>query len=208
MNQPHLFHSVICFCFALLLIGCSSHDVNLKSGDIVFVSSDASELAGAINDVTNKSGQLDFVHMALVEMDRQDTFFIHADTDRGVSRETASSFRHRYPYTMVYRIDQLSDVQASNAIKIAKTHLGKAYNFTYYNADSTLYCSQLIHLAFESDSIFGMNPMTFKNPESDSFNAFWTSYYDSLGIDIPEGMLGCNPNYMSTNARLRSIGPM
>lgn len=208
MNRPHLFHIVINFCFALFLIGCSSHDVNLKSGDIVFVSTDASGLAGAINDVTNEYGQLDFVHMALVEMDGHDTFMIHADTDRGVSREPISTFRNRYPYTMVYRISQLSDVQTSNAIGVAKSHLGKDYNFTYYNTDSSLYCSQLIHLAFEADSIFRLNPMTFKNSQSDSFNAFWVSYYDSLGVDIPEGMLGCNPNHMSTNARLRSIGPL
>lgn len=208
MNRPHLFHIVINFCFALFLIGCSSHDVNLKSGDIVFVSSDASGLAGAIKDVTNESGQLDFVHMALVEMDGQDTFMIHADTDRGVSREPISDFKKRYPFTMVYRISQLSDVQASNAIRVAKSHLGKDYNFTYYNMDSNLYCSQLVYRAYQSDSIFELNPMTFKNSQSDSFNAFWVSYYDSLDVDIPEGMLGCNPNHMATNARLRSIGPL
>ncbi len=109
---------------------------------------------------------------------------------------------------MVYRISQLSDVQASNANRVAKSHLGKDYNVTYYNSDSSLYCSQLIHLAFEADSIFRLNPMTFKNSQSDSFNAFWVSYYDSLDVDIPEGMLGCNPNHMATNARLRSIGPL
>ncbi|GAB5538288.1 MAG: YiiX/YebB-like N1pC/P60 family cysteine hydrolase [Salibacteraceae bacterium] len=198
---------VLCVC---LVTGCGERakrdkTISLQSGDIVFVSSEANGLAGAINDVTKQQTSRDYVHMAILELTHGDTFLLHADTDRGVSRERISSFSKRYPNTDVYRIEKLEPSSVDKAINVAKTHLGKPYNYSYYNNDSALYCSQLVYLAFEHDSVFRLNPMTFKNPDSDSFNGFWTSYYDSLGVAIPEGVEGCNPNHMSESRRLKFI---
>lgn len=44
--------------------------------------------------------------------------------------------------------------------------------------------------------------MTFKNPETKEFDEFWVQYYIDLGIEIPEGVLGCNPNDMSKSKNI------
>ena len=47
--------------------------------------------------------------------------------------------------------------------------------------------------------------MTFKDPLTGLFHDGWIEHYKNLGIEIPEGQPGCNPNDMSKNKKLKFI---
>jgi hypothetical protein len=84
--------------------------------------------------------------------------------------------------------------------------LGKPYNFSYILSDSAHYCSEFIYRAFAPDSVFALAPMTFKDPQTGEFPEAWVEHYQKLGIEIPEGLPGCNPNGMAASERLERIG--
>jgi len=84
--------------------------------------------------------------------------------------------------------------------------LGKPYNFSYIMSDSAHYCSEFIFLAFVSDSIFKLEPMTFKDPKTGTFPTAWVEYYQKMGIEIPEGKPGCNPNGLAASEKREQLG--
>lgn len=47
--------------------------------------------------------------------------------------------------------------------------------------------------------------MSFKNLETNTFHKGWIAHYKNLGIPIPEGKLGCNPNGMASSNTLKFI---
>jgi hypothetical protein len=84
--------------------------------------------------------------------------------------------------------------------------LGLPYNFSYVLSDSSHYCSEFIYSAFENDRVFKLNPMTFKDPATGGYYPGWVDYYAKLGVAIPEGEPGCNPNGMAASAKLECLG--
>jgi len=48
--------------------------------------------------------------------------------------------------------------------------------------------------------------MTFKDIETNDFHPGWIEHYDKLGIEIPEGLPGCNPNGMAASENLILLG--
>ena len=70
-----------------------------------------------------------------------------------------------------------------------------------------VYCSELVHASFLQDDgtpIFSAKPMTFKDPEGET-DPYWTEYYARLGVPIPEGEPGTNPNDLSRDPVLQEI---
>ena len=86
--------------------------------------------------------------------------------------------------------------------------LGKPYNYSYILSDTAYYCSDFVYHSFEKDSIFEMNPMTFKNPGETEFNSGWIAFYKNQNLEIPEGEPGCNPNGMAASEKLEPIGSL
>lgn len=84
--------------------------------------------------------------------------------------------------------------------------LGKPYNFSYIMNDTSHYCSEFIYLDFVADSVFSLEPMTFKDPVTKNFPAIWIEYYQKMGIEIPEGKPGCNPNGLAASEKLERLG--
>jgi hypothetical protein len=48
--------------------------------------------------------------------------------------------------------------------------------------------------------------MTFKDPATGGYYPGWVDYYAKLGVAIPEGEPGCNPNGMAASAKLECLG--
>jgi hypothetical protein len=48
--------------------------------------------------------------------------------------------------------------------------------------------------------------MTFKDPETGKFLPGWIKHYQKLGIPVPEGEPGCNPNGLASSDKLKPIG--
>ena len=73
-------------------------------------------------------------------------------------------------------------------------------------SDPGFYCSEYIYLIFSGDSIFKLNPMTFKDPQSGQLLPGWKEHYNKLGIPVPEGEPGCNPNGLAASEKLENLG--
>ncbi|MCB0736864.1 MAG: hypothetical protein KDC92_05065 [Bacteroidetes bacterium] len=207
--KPYFILSLI---LALLTACNSTQKPQLQSGDIVFVGSTGSALGGAIDAVTQTKKQTHFTHMGIIEMVDGKAFVLHSNSYKGVCREPIDSFKKRNvkdgDSAFVYRIQDLSNEQVSNALNKAHSLIGQPYNNTYIFPDTGFYCSEYVYTAFAQDSIFELNPMTFKDPETSEFHPIWQEHYHQLGIEIPEGLPGCNPNGMAANNRLVFVGSL
>lgn len=185
-----------------LLVSCTP---KVKRGDVLFRSSLDSTLSSSINKVT---GGVGYSHMGIADTLNGKIVVLHASPNGGVHRSSLRDFiredgvSHRVD---VFRIDNPIRNDINSALIKGRSLIGEPYNFTYIVEDDGYYCSEYIYEIFKKDSLFQLEPMTFKNPTSGDFDRGWVNYYRKLDMDIPEGKLGCNPNKMSKNRYLRYI---
>lgn len=183
-------------------------NIRLRCGDLLFCNSTQSELSKAIDHATQTKQQTHFDHLGIVDLKNDTLWVLHAAPTKGVSRETIQRFIHSDKETTitVYRLTSKYQNTIPTAIQRAYKYLGAPYNQTYRMADEGYYCSEYIYEIFAPDSIFSLHPMTFKNLQINQFLPGWIDYYKKLGILIPEGEPGCNPNGMAASDKLKRIG--
>ncbi|QZE15678.1 hypothetical protein K4L44_07555 [Halosquirtibacter laminarini] len=189
--------------FMIFLTSCFNPRVH--RGDILFRSATSDSLSSAINRVT---GAVGYSHIGVVDTLHGKMVVIHATPHGGVIKSTLDEFSKEGGVARrvdVFMIRKPKEIRINTALRHANNLLGEKYNKTYIIEDSGYYCSEFIYDIFKEDSLFQLNPMTFKDPVSGTFNEGWVEYYKKLGIDIPEGKLGCNPNEMSKNCNLRYV---
>lgn len=184
----------------------------IQSGDIAFVGSTGSALGNAIDAVTQGKGQTHFTHIGMVEVAGDALYILHSNSYNGVCKELIDSFKtknvSKNDSIYIYRIQDMDSTQLANAVQKARSLLGQPYNSTYVLADTGFYCSEFVYRAFEKSQIFQLYPMTFIDPETNTYHDTWVKHYEQLGMEIPEGKAGCNPNGMAANARLVLVKAM
>lgn len=79
------------------------------------------------------------------------------------------------------------------AVAFALSQREVPYDHAYMLDNGRWYCSELLTEAFPL-GLFPYQPMTFKDPGTGAFLPAWEAHYAQLGIPIPEGALGNNPN--------------
>lgn len=198
----------------LTILGLSANGqstLKIKTGDLLFRETVSSNLSQAIDQVTQTSKQTHFSHIGIAVVKHDSVFVLHASPNGGTCKIRLNEFLHPEGdsvHVVVYRLKKLYQSAIPKAIKNANSLLGKPYNFSYILSDSSHYCSEFIYRAFESDSIFKLNPMTFKDPATGEFAPTWVEYYKKLGLEIPEGQPGCNPNGMAASDKIERIGEL
>lgn len=194
----------------LITFSCQTAKIPLKNGDLLFVGNSSGNLSKAIDEVTKTEKSTNFSHIALVEKSGKDIWVLHAAPQNGSERISLEEFKNSAKQDssqiVIYRIKKQFKPDYENAISEAKKMLGKPYNFTYILSDTAYYCSDFVYNSFEKDSIFEMNPMTFKNPQTNEFHPTWVQFYQKQNLEIPEGKPGCNPNGMAASEKLDLIG--
>lgn len=183
--------------------------IPIKPGDLVFRGALGSNLSKAINDVTQTTKSTNYTHMGICDVVDGKVTVYHSDLYKGVVKESLELFMSsedtaRYNVDL-YRIKNIESNQIENALSIAKSLIGEPYNTTYILEDKGYYCSEYIYELYKTDSIFKLEPMTFKFSETNTFHRGWIEHYKNLGIAIPEGELGCNPNGMANSNTLKFI---
>lgn len=197
--------SLICF----LSDGPFAQDEFLQPGDLLFRGAAGSNLSEAIDRVTQTEAETHFSHVGLVEQINDSIVVMHADPNGGTCRILLHDFLHPENDSVevvAYRLKPEWQHTVPDALARAQEMLGKPYNFAYILSDSAHYCSEFVFQAFAADSVFQLEPMTFKDPETGCFFPMWAEYYQKLGIAIPEGMPGCNPNGMAASEKLQRLG--
>lgn len=196
----------------LVIFSCQNQNFQtpLQNGDILFVGNSTGNLSKAIDEVTQTNNETNFSHIAIVEKSDSKTWVLHAAPKNGSERISLNQFLQEEKkdgsIIEIYRIKKEFQPDFSSAIDKAKSMLGKPYNFSYVLSDTAYYCSDFVYHSFEKDSVFQMNPMTFKNPGEEEFNSGWIEFYEKLNMEIPEGKPGCNPNGMAASEKLERIG--
>ncbi|WP_201301054.1 YiiX/YebB-like N1pC/P60 family cysteine hydrolase [Sunxiuqinia indica] len=180
----------------------------IRTGDLLFRETMSNGLSKAIDKVTQTEKHTHFSHIGLAVVEKDSVYVLHASPIGGTCKVSLNEFSHPEgdsTQVTVYRLKTAYQEAIPAAIDKASSLLGKPYNFSYLLSDTSHYCSEFIYLAFAQDSIFQLNPMTFKNPETGRFAPTWVSYYQQLGIDIPEGNPGCNPNGLAASEKIERI---
>jgi len=183
--------------------------IKLQSGNILFREKSSENISEAIDRVTQTSGATHFSHVGLVEVTDTGVVVLHASPEGGTCIVSLNVFLHPKGDSVrviAYRLKSEEQKAIPAAIRKAHSMLGKPYNFSYILSDTVHYCSEFIYLAFAADSVFKLEPMTFKDPKTGTFPAAWVEYYQKLGIEIPEGKPGCNPNGLAASEKLEKLG--
>ncbi|PZX55514.1 permuted papain-like amidase YaeF/Yiix C92 family enzyme [Algoriphagus ratkowskyi] len=185
-------------------------NLDIQNGDLVFVGAQEEHLSGAINRVTHRDSHISFDHVGIIEVCDESVFILHTIGKKGSVREPLDSLvlsqtaqNRRFA---VYRLTNTDQNSINQAISTSKTLLGKPYNWSYVLNDTSYYCSDFVERAYRHAGIFELEPMTFINPDTQKTDIFWVDFYQKLGIDVPEGKLGCNPNGLAANENLKVIG--
>jgi len=201
------------FLFSILVTGllaCNSTSTPaIKNGDFLFLYATTDSLSQAINAVTENSAERQYSHQGIVQIAGGDTMVWHSAPNKGVVRESLAAFRMDSEGNErgmdIYRMDDSMKKHLPVIWKRANILLGKPYNNTYIMEDDGYYCSEFIYAIYSTYGIFNLEPMNFKNPETGAYPQAWVDHYQKLGIQIPEGKPGCNPNGMAMSPFLQKI---
>lgn len=191
----------------ILSSACMDNKVAFKNGDILFRGQNNSTLSSAINEVTQTGLSTNYTHMGIVQLENDSVYVIHAAPKKGVCKELLSEFCLNDSSVVVdlYRLNGLSEAKANAAICKATSLIGNPYNTSYILDDEGYYCSEFVYEVFAIDSVFELEPMTFIDPSTSLFHSGWIQHYEALGIDIPEGQLGCNPNGLASSKNIQFV---
>ncbi|WP_079243059.1 YiiX/YebB-like N1pC/P60 family cysteine hydrolase [Chryseobacterium indologenes] len=200
-------------CLMVLLIQCNHSfpsTVQLKNGDLLFVTAKESGLSGAINNVTQKQKAASFDHIGILEKEDDRMFVLHAAPKGGSQRQDLKDFikdqKEEGQEVVIYRLKPEYQKAISEAIRKANSMLGKPYNFNYILDEQSYYCSDFVERAFRAENIFKLEPMTFIDPKTGKTNAFWEEFYLKKNLKVPEGEPGCNPNGLADSDKLERVG--
>lgn len=186
------------------------HNLWLQSGDLIFVGAKQDDLSGAISRVTQREENASFDHVGILEISDSRIYILHASPAKGSIREPLDSLigqsTAKNRQLAVYRLSEATQPYIPEAITKAKSLLGKPYNWIYLLSDSSLYCSDFVERAFRNAALFNLEPMTFKDPKTGQTDSYWAEFYKKLGVEVPEGHLGCNPNGLAASRHLSKVG--
>ena len=203
------------FLFLILLFQFScfvqAQKIQLQTGDLLFQKMNCGELCEAIHAVTKGYQGNDFSHLGLVLIEDDSVFILEA-AGNAVRKVTLEEFSKNTTTTMfIGRVKKKYEKLIPQVISFSKEQLGIPYDDDYLYDNGKYYCSELIYDAFLNaygKPFFELQPMTFKQPETNVFFPVWIAYYNDLKIEIPEGKPGCNPGGISTSKKIKIIGKL
>lgn len=189
----------------------SAQKSQLKTGDLLFQKMNCGELCDAIHAVTEGYQGNDFSHLGLVYIQNDSIFIIEA-AGNAVRKVPLEQFSKNTNTTMyIGRVKNKYKKILPEVIDFSLQQIGTPYDDDYLYDNDKYYCSELIYDAFlkaYKKPFFELQPMTFKQPETNTFFPAWVSYYQRLEIEIPEGQPGCNPGGISTSKKIKIIGEL
>lgn len=231
-NRTFFFIGLACFC-AMVFTSChqavpephavTMGNVSIQNGDLLFVGipldyhlSDSTGMDDAITSATGQEGAVNYIHVAILEVDENDSLWvIDATIKHGVDRHPFSVFLSDFTLKdgscPVLEVKRLKDnLAADSYVKNAKTYLGRDYDMYFSPDNMEQYCSELVRNAYTNGTdtyIFNEAPMNFKSADG-SFPPYWVELFGLLGEPIPQGVMGTNPNDMSKESCLERVGEM
>ena len=201
----------------LLVVGCGQKAGTLRNGDLVFVGlpldydAEGGSMDAAISAATGQEGALNLIHVAIAEVQADSVWIIDATIAHGVDRHPLEVFLKdftlkdgSYPEFIIKRV---KGVDADVAVERAKTYCGRAYDVRFLPDNEDLYCSELVQLSYldrAGNQVFDSEPMNFCAPDG-TMPPYWEWLFGKLGMEVPQGLPGTNPQKMSESPRLQPV---
>ena len=183
----------------------------LQVGDLLFQDLDCGEICRAIESVTQGVDGAQLSHVAIVSRVEPQVFIIEAYGE-GVLEVplddllARSQDEHGRPKVLVGRLRDPYLPMVPRVLRAVRARLGKPYDEAFTLGNDKYYCSELLYEAFveagDGQSVFELQPMTFRAPSSEATAPAWSAYFKRLGVPVPEGEPGLNPGSMSTSPAL------
>ncbi|WP_228527925.1 YiiX/YebB-like N1pC/P60 family cysteine hydrolase [Pararhodonellum marinum] len=196
----------------LTFLSCQDSTLDWQEGDILFQDGECGDFCEAIRKVTEGYEGREFTHNGLL-INENGKWYVLEATSQGVSQTPLHDFLERHldhngrPKVMLGRLKPEYQHLISQALEEAKKQIGKPYDAAFDFDNDAFYCSELIHFAFkvanDGDDLFTPQPMTFRDPKTKKLFPIWKTYFEELGIPVPEGQMGLNPGGMSLDPVLK-----
>lgn len=189
-----------------IMSACNSN-FELRDGDLLFsIGKSNSPMTTAIQSATAHQADIAYTHVGIVKIVDNECFVIEATAPEGVRQVSLDTFMNKAAtdgqrtFVAVARLRPQFQYIIPQALARAQSKIGMAYDFAYSESNNAYYCSELVQKSFLETNglhLFPAIKMTFKNPQTLSFDAYWMSHFAKLGLPIPEGENGSNPAQMS-----------
>ncbi len=204
----------------LSLAGCTSGRQDTpRSGDLVFVGLpmdyglERGSMSEAISAATSDSTELNLIHVAILEIDKDSTWIIDATIKHGVDRHPLDTFFRDFtlrdgslPTFKIMR-PQVSAKQAEQFVQNAKKYLGQPYDVSFLPDNGAMYCSELVYNSYITPGgahLFSEAPMNFLDKDG-NMPPYWTRLFERIGQQVPQGIPGTNPQKMATEKTLSPV---
>ncbi len=201
------------FCLSILLSSFAKDVYVPRDGDLLFVVDSSSRFSKAITDATAWGDSLKYSHVAIVALENGEPYVLEASSRRGVVRTEWDDFMGT-PGSDGEKIKVVImrlkiDFPIAQVIARAKSHLGKAYDWSFQPDNDKFYCSELVYDCYrnaDGTPIFTAKPMNFRDSNG-NVPAYWVDLFKKLGEPIPEGVYGTNPGEMSKASIMIRVYP-
>lgn len=205
------------FTILFLAIGCGSRKDGLRSGDLIFVGlpvaydAETGTMDAAISSATGEEGAVNLIHVAIAEVQGDSVWIIDATIAHGVDRHPLDTFLTdftlrdgSYPEFIVKRV---KGIDADAAVERAKSFCGRAYDLRFLPDNDDLYCTELVQMSYLDKSgkpVFENEPMNWLAADG-TMPAYWEWLFGQLGMDVPQGLPGTNPQRMAQSGYLVEV---
>ncbi len=200
-------------CLALTLLAACGGEYAPRTGDLLFQRTASEQMSDAIEAATQRDTAVTFTHVGIVEAAADGVFVIEA-TDTSVRRTPFDDFLARSarrggePIAAVGRLRSADKATADRILRRAHARLGLPYDNEFLPDNGKLYCSELVWeccvAADEKTHLLGCYPMTFRAADG-RLPAYWAEHFAALGMPVPEGVTGTNPNDMARDPAVEIV---
>ena len=190
--------------FLAFAVACTAPKPGFRTGDIVFV--------GLPMDYPDSTGELNLIHVAILEMAPEGPMILESTLKRGVSRHPVDTMLRDltlrnggYPTFFVKRLKDGFDPQY---LENAKALLGRPYDKDLDPDNQDYYCTEYIQKAYrraDGTPLFPNVPLDFRKPGSEDFPPYWVRIFGLIGHPIPQGEPGTTPQDICDSPLLEPV---
>lgn len=215
-SASYISQTVIIALFTILTVvfsSCRSSFGLLKSGDLLFQVNESNDFTDAITSTTGDKSSYSFSHVGIVVREKSGLFVIEAVPGDGVRKvsldeflESSAKSPEGKAWVLAYRV-KVDKKCASEAVERAAGYVNYPYDSVFLPDNNAFYCSELVYECFidkSGNNLFLSHPMSFSD-STGNISPLWITYFSKMGIAVPEGVAGTNPNDMSKECVLKRL---